>query len=212
MPINRRQFLTYALGLPISTYIPGAMANVLNDAPVEPDLVETLISRAHVPRHSDEIWVLVDDEEASLSIYRGNARLERFAPVSLGRSGAKTQRLRGSNVTPLGEFRINRFNYASKWHIFAGVDYPTPAHARMALANDVYSQQDYDDYFAYYRRYGTPPQDTVLGGAIGVHGLGDADPDVHAKYHWTQGCVALTNAQIERMVKLVDVGTRVVIR
>lgn len=210
MAVNRRQFLAYALGLPVSVYMSGTRANVPDAA--EPDLIETLIARAHVPRHSNEVWVLVDDKEASLNIYRGNMSLARFAPVSLGRSGAKSQRLRGSNVTPLGEFRINRFNHESQWHIFAGVDYPTPAHARMALNNGVYSQQDYDRYFTYYRRYGAPPQDTVLGGAIGVHGLGKADPDIHAKFHWTQGCVAVTNTQIEQMVEHVDIGTRVVIR
>nr|WP_171702661.1 L,D-transpeptidase [Halomonas azerica] len=206
MPVNRRQFLAYALCLPASV----SMAYV--PAGEEPDLIETLISRAHVPRFTDEVWVLIDDQEATLSVYRGNSRLEHYAPVSLGRSGAKTQRLRGSNVTPKGEFRINRFNYESQWHIFVGIDYPTPAHARMALKTGVYSQQDYDDYFDYYRRYGSPPQDTVLGGAIGVHGLGGADPEIHQQFHWTQGCVALTNAQIERFSQLIGIGTRVVIR
>ena len=206
MPINRRQFLAYALCSPASismAYVP---------AEGEPDLIATLISRAHVPRFTDEVWVLIDDQEATLSVYQGSRRLAHYAPISLGRSGAKTQRLRGSNVTPKGEFRINRFNYESRWHIFVGIDYPTPAHARMALKTGVYTQHDYDEYFDYYRRYGSPPQDTVLGGAIGVHGLGAADPDIHQRFHWTQGCVALTNVQIERFSQLIDIGTRVVIR
>lgn len=206
MSVNRRQFLAYALCLPASA----AMANIPTGE--QPDLVETLISRAHVPRYSNEVWVLIDDKEATLSVYRGNVLLEHYMPVSLGRSGAKTQRIRGSNVTPKGEFRINRFNYESKWNIFVGLDYPTPAHAKMALDTGVYTQQDYDDYFDYYHRHGRPPQDTVLGGAIGVHGLGSADPDIHQQFHWTEGCVALTNAQIERFSQLIGIGTRVVIR
>lgn len=206
MPVKRRQFLAYALSLPVSV----CMANVPGQS--EPDLIETLISRANVPRFTDEVWVLIDDREATLSIYRGSKRLEHYSPVSLGRSGAKTHRIRGSNVTPKGEFRINRFNFESRWHIFVGIDYPTPAHARVALDKGVYSQQDYDDYFDYYRRHGRPPQNTVLGGAIGVHGLGGADPDIHQQFHWTQGCVALTNAQIERFSQLIGMGTRVVIR
>jgi L,D-peptidoglycan transpeptidase YkuD (ErfK/YbiS/YcfS/YnhG family) len=154
----------------------------------------------------------VDDKEATLSVFRGNALLERFAPISLGRAGAKTQRVRGDNVTPMGEFHVNRFNYESQWRTFIGIDYPTPVHARMALEKGIYSQADYDDYFDYYRRYGRPPQDTALGGAIGIHGLGSADPDIHGRYHWTQGCVAVTNDQIDRLAALVGVGTRVVIR
>lgn len=206
--VNRRRFLAMALSLP-------AVASAAVTAPSQAsptDLVETLLSRAHVPRHSNELWVLVEDQEATLSVFRGNALLERFAPISLGRAGAKTQRVRGDNVTPMGEFRINRFNYESQWRTFIGIDYPTPAHARMALEKGIYSQTDYDDYFDYYRRYGHPPQNTALGGAIGIHGLGSADPDIHGRYHWTQGCVAVTNEQIDRLAALVGVGTRVVIR
>ncbi|MBF58761.1 L,D-transpeptidase [Halomonas sp. FeN2] len=206
--VNRRRFLAMALSLP-------ALASAAVTAPSQTgptDLVETMLSRAHVPRHSDELWVLIDDKEATLSVFRGNALVERFVPISLGRAGAKTQRVRGDNVTPMGEFRVNRFNYESQWRTFIGIDYPTPAHARMALEKGIYSQTDYDDYFDYYRRYGHPPQNTALGGAIGIHGLGSADPDIHGRYHWTQGCVAVTNEQIDRLASLVGVGTRVVIR
>ncbi len=209
MPVNRRRFLAMALSWPaVAT---AATTSTVDDyAP--PDLVATLLTRAPVPRHSNELWVLIDDKEATLSIFRGNALIERFAPISLGRGGAKTQRVRGDNVTPLGEFRINRFNYESQWHIFIGIDYPTPPHARMALDAGIYSQADYEAYFDHYRRFGSPPQNTALGGAIGIHGIGGGDPDIHGNFHWTQGCVAVTNEEIERVAQLVDVGTRVVIR
>ncbi|MDN6322322.1 MAG: L,D-transpeptidase family protein [Halomonas sp.] len=208
MLVSRRHFLAMALSLPV---VASAAVNAPSQAG-STDLVETMLTRAHVPRHSNELWVLVDDQDATLSVFRGNALVDRFAPISLGRAGAKTQRVRGDNVTPKGEFRINRFNYESQWQTFIGIDFPTPTHARMALEKGIYSQADYDDYFDYYRRNGHPPQNTALGGAIGIHGLGSADPDIHGRYHWTQGCVAVTNEQIDRLVELVGVGTRVVIR
>jgi murein L,D-transpeptidase YafK len=208
IPVNRRRFLAMALSWP-------AVASAAVNAPSQAgpsDLIETMLTRAHLPRHSNELWVLVDDKEATLSVFRGSALVERFMPISLGRSGAKTQRVRGDNVTPKGEFRINRFNYQSQWRTFMGIDFPTPPHARMALEKGIYSQADYENYFDYYRRNGHPPQDTALGGAIGIHGLGSADPDIHGRFHWTQGCVAVTNEQIDRLTDLVGVGTRVVIR
>lgn len=177
-----------------------------------PDWVAKRLLEADQPRHDNELWVLVDDRNASLSVLRGHQVIEKFAPVSLGRSGAKTQRIRGGNVTPLGEFRINRLNQESRWHIFLGIDYPTPDHARMAYDSGIYSREEYDDYFDHYRRHGAPPQDTALGGAIGIHGLGRADPEIHERFHWTQGCVAITDAQVETLMELVGVGTRVVIR
>lgn len=201
--VSRRRFGQLALLAPFALAM-GSQAQA--------NLVETILSRAHFPRHDDEIWILVDDREAKLEVYRGNFLLESFAPVSLGRARADIMRLEGSHKTPKGEFRVNRFNWESDWHIFIGLDYPTPSHARMALESGLYTEQDYADYFAYYRRHGYPPQRTVLGGFIGIHGLGRADPEVHASYHWTQGCVAVTDAQIERLSELIDIGTRVVIR
>ncbi len=202
-PLSRRRFTLMALGTPLA---------LLGTQPALANLIETLLARAHVPRHDSEVWVLVDDREATLTVYRGNLQLDSFAPISLGRSGAKSARLRGSNVTPLGEFRVNRFNHQSDWHIFIGLDYPTPTHARMALDEGVFTQQDYDDYYDYYRRQGYPPQQTALGGFIGIHGIGKGDSDIHEQFHWTQGCVAVTDEQVERLASLIGIGTRVVIR
>jgi lipoprotein-anchoring transpeptidase ErfK/SrfK len=58
----------------------------------------------------------------------------------------------------------------------------------------------------------TPPQHTPLGGYIGIHGVGSGDPEVHRAYNWTNGCVALTNAQIDILAEWARAGTPVEIR
>lgn len=201
--LSRRRFSRLVLAAPLA---------LLAIEPARANLIETQLSRAHLPRHSEELWVLVDDDEATLIVYRGNRELARFSPISLGRGGARAMRLEGSGATPKGEFRVNRFNRESDWHLFIGLDYPTPAHARVALEEGIYTQQDYDDYFRYYRTHGSPPQHTALGGFIGLHGVGKGDPDIHRQFHWTQGCVAVTDQQIDQLAGLIDIGTRVVIR
>ena len=204
----RRRFLQIAVGLNLPLPTSVASGTVASDALD----IEQVLARAERPRHAEEIWILVDDQKATLSVYRGNILVERFFPVSLGRGGAKAERLRGSRVTPRGEFRVNRLDPESRWHIFIGINYPAPIHARLALSSGIFSEQDYKDYLRAYRETGQPPQDTALGGAIGIHGIGRADPDIHARFHWTQGCVAVTNEQINRLSELVEIGTRVVIR
>ena len=57
-----------------------------------------------------------------------------------------------------------------------------------------------------------PPQDTALGGYIGIHGVGAGDPAVHEDFNWTEGCVALTDAQIDALLRHITVGTAVEIR
>jgi lipoprotein-anchoring transpeptidase ErfK/SrfK len=51
-----------------------------------------------------------------------------------------------------------------------------------------------------------------LGGHIGIHGVGRGDLRIHQQFDWTQGCIALTNEQIEQLQNLVRVGDRVVIQ
>ena len=57
-----------------------------------------------------------------------------------------------------------------------------------------------------------PPQDTALGGHIGIHGVGRLTTDDHRLFNWTQGCIALTDAQIDELAHWLALGTRVVIR
>lgn len=159
-----------------------------------------------------EVWLLIDDETSTMSIYRGERVIERFSPISLGRGGAEPVRIKGSRVTPTGEFRIDRINYNSDFHIFLGLDYPTLEHARRAQEAGVMSHEQFLDYLDAYRRRGRPPQDTVLGGFIGIHGVGKGDSSIHRRFHWTDGCVAVTNEQIERLTSLIRLGTKVIIR
>ncbi|WP_136067078.1 L,D-transpeptidase family protein [Modicisalibacter radicis] len=158
------------------------------------------------------VWLLVDEASSTLRVYRGEREIERFHPISVGRRGVSQARLRGDMKTPAGEFRINWINRDSHFNIFLGLDYPNLDNARQALQSGVFSEVEFDRYLAYYRRHGAPPQDTVLGSNIGIHGLGKADPSIHEQFNWTEGCVAVTNAQIERLADLVQLGTRVIIR
>ncbi|WP_129140118.1 L,D-transpeptidase family protein [Modicisalibacter coralii] len=160
----------------------------------------------------EAVWVLVDHASSTLTIYRGDRELERFHPISVGRRGVASQRLRGDMTTPSGEFRITRINRDSNFHIFLGLDYPNLAQARQAQEDGTFSDSDFARYLSYYRRHGRPPQDTILGGSIGIHGLGEADPELHRRFNWTQGCVAVTNRQIDRLTQLVRLGTKVIIR
>ncbi len=166
----------------------------------------------HANAARQDIWLLVDGDASTLHVYRGDREIERYYPVSVGRSGTSPMRVRGDRKTPTGEFHINWINYDSDFHIFLGLDYPTLTHAREAQQAGLLSMEEFNDFLSYYRRHGAPPQDTVLGGNIGIHGLGKGDPAIHAKFNWTQGCVAVTDEQIEQLADWVTLGTKVIIR
>jgi lipoprotein-anchoring transpeptidase ErfK/SrfK len=54
-----------------------------------------------------------------------------------------------------------------------------------------------------------PPQETSLGGYLGIHGIGDGDKEIHESVNWTDGCIAINNEQLMELADWVKIGTRV---
>jgi len=158
------------------------------------------------------VWVLIDTAAERARVFRGQEAIARFRDISIGRGGTAHVRTEGDDTTPLGTFHVRRISYDSRFHIFMELDYPTIHNAERALKAGAIDLHDYRTFLDEVLAYGHTPQDTVLGGHIGIHGLGKADPVLHRRLNWTEGCIALTDDQIDRLAKWVDVGTRVVIR
>ncbi len=157
-------------------------------------------------------WLLVDTRKAVLSVVL-NGRVEaRFPGIAIGRAGVVRLRRRDDNATPLGTFRIAWINDHSVFHRFFGFDYPTPPYVWRAFDHDLIGPETVRRILWAVRHHRLPPQDTPLGGDLGIHGLGHADPWIHRRLNWTGGCIALTNAQIDRLARWVRIGTKVVVR
>ncbi len=158
-----------------------------------------------------ERWLRVDATARTLSVMRGQNVEVRFDDISLGRLGPKPVHYRGDTSTPIGEFRIDAINRQSNYTLFFRLNYPTVAHATQALAAGRISQQDHERIALAEWQGRAPPQDTPLGGMIGIHGIGRGSLKVHRTYNWTEGCVALDNQQIHALAAYVRVGMRVLI-
>lgn len=104
--------------------------------------------------------------------------------------GAKTRQ--GDHRTPEGIYVIDRRNEHSEYHRSLHISYPNAADRERA------------------RKLGVPP-----GGDIFIHGLPNGYGFVGAAHRardWTDGCIAVTDQEIEEIWKLVDNGTPVEIR
>lgn len=159
-----------------------------------------------------ESWILVDTNRHTLSVFRDGKLLHRFDNVAIGRGGPSTDRTRGDGTTPLGTFYIDRIRPSSRFLLFFGIDFPKPEHARRAFDAGRIDAHDYERVLAAFEADRSPPQDTPLGGQLGIHGLGPGNPAVHDAFDWTQGCIALTNEQIKRLSRWVQLGMRVEVR
>lgn len=158
------------------------------------------------------VHVVVDTHRLTLTVLSGGKVLAEFDNIAIGRGGAAEDRKREDQKTPLGDFRIARIKHDSIYHLFLGFDYPSRAQALRGLEKGWITRRQYDEITTALAHHDIPPQDTPLGGYIGIHGLGDGDPRIHARFNWTEGCIALTNDQIDRLASLVQLGTPVSVR
>lgn len=160
---------------------------------------------------SENIWIQVDTQKLELRVLRDNEVIETYSDIAIGRFGVTRDKRRQDGKTQLGEFRVNRINAESPFRLFFGFDYPQLDQAERALQAGDLPLDDFNRIRTAHRRHSAPPQNTRLGGFLGIHGIGAGDPKVHATYNWTNGCIALTNDQIEALSRWIKLGTRVVI-
>lgn len=159
-----------------------------------------------------DVHVVVDTGAQTLTVFDGDRVAERFEDIAIGRAGTTEDKRHRDQKTPLGEYRIARIKHDSDYHLFLGFDFPTEIQARRALEKGWIDRDQYDAIAAAAAQGRLPPQQTPLGGYVGIHGVGEGDPAIHRSFNWTEGCIALTNEQIDRLARFVRMGTRVVVR
>jgi murein L,D-transpeptidase YafK len=160
----------------------------------------------------DTIRILIDTKALTLKVMQGDQEMLTFSNIAIGRYGTATDKLRGDNKTPLGHFVIAWITDDTSFHRFFGLRYPDKEYAERAFRAGRLDKKTWNKIRQAFASGRLPPQDTVLGGNLGIHGVGEGDINIHEQYNWTNGCVALTNDQIDRLTVWIRVGTSVEIR
>lgn len=140
-------------------------------------------------QQADRIVVL--KSERKLLLY-SHDKLFKTYKVALGPNSVGPKTKQGDHRTPEGTYRIDSRNSRSRYHLALHISYPSSEDRNRA------------------RKLGVSP-----GGDIMIHGLPDAYAylgALHTKYDWTDGCIAVSNAEIEEIWKLVPTGTAIEIK
>lgn len=135
--------------------------------------------------------VIVIKHERSLLLQAGGVTIKRYR-IALGRNPEGHKQAQGDGRTPEGLYRIDWRNPRSRYHRSLHVSYPNADDRRRAA------------------HAGVSP-----GGDIMLHGLpahlGWIGP-LHRTFDWTDGCVALRNAEVDELWRAVADGTPIEIR
>ncbi len=156
-------------------------------------------------------FIYVNTTTQTLSVIKNGKAAVVFENISIGKGGVGRLRKRGDSVTPLGEFKVIWINQSSRYHLFFGLDFPNIDYAIRAYQAKIINLAEFLSIQKSYVNKQPPPQETQLGGYIGIHGIGKGDLDTHLAYNWTDGCIALTNKQIVQLAKWIDIGMKVII-
>jgi len=161
---------------------------------------------------SNDVWLLVDTRALTLSVMRGETVLHTYENIAIGSNGPTREKRVRDEKTPLGDYKIDDIRTSTHFRLFLSINYPNREDAQHALKNSSISPQQYHAINEAWRNGDTPPQDTSLGGYLGIHGIGAGSLEIHHNVNWTDGCIAVTNEQVEELATWVRIGTRVSVR
>lgn len=158
--------------------------------------------------------ILIDRKTYTLHLYEDSVLIKSYR-ASFGKNTSSPKNKAGDLATPVGKYEICDIDTTSKYYIFLKLNYPNINDAAEALRMGVISQKTYDNlsYEFYYK--GCPNPNTVLGGNIGIHGIGEYNEifkNLPFVYNWTDGSVAVSNESIQEVYSVIKKGTEVVIK
>ncbi|MDJ0641231.1 MAG: L,D-transpeptidase family protein [Erythrobacter sp.] len=135
-------------------------------------------------------YLLVDKSDRMLVAYSRGRPIRVYYGLQFGDAPIGHKRFEGDERTPEGIYTIHTRNPNSSYHLSLRIDYPNSADRTFAA------------------RYGRS-----AGGDIFIHGQPNGLPsNRRMRGDWTDGCIALTNAEIEELWSIVPDGTPIEIR
>jgi murein L,D-transpeptidase YafK len=162
---------------------------------------------------NDAVEIVIVRGDKKLLVRQNNVVIRSF-DVALGSGGRQAKEIEGDRLTPTGSYRIMQVRNSDQFYLFMHLNYPNVDDAKNALQQGRIDRGLYRKILGAHIYNELPPQNTPLGGAIGIHGIGDETDEklgIHELSNWTRGCIALRNSEVRELTKYVQVGTPVII-
>jgi murein L,D-transpeptidase YafK len=167
-----------------------AMIGALASAGSAADAIATPLGSDGLSRQKAD-RIIVKKSERRLYLLAGDTPFRAYT-IALGPNPEGHKFFSGDGRTPEGIYFIEQKNPASRFHLSLKISYPNAEDRRTS------------------RAYGLS-----AGGLIMIHGLPPNPSASGAVFHpadWTEGCIAVTNSEIEEIWEAVDLGTVVEIQ
>jgi len=144
-----------------------------------------------LPVHGQADKIVVVKSTHTMTLYSKGSVLRTYR-VALGRGQGNAKQQQGDHETPEGLYTIDAKNAHSRFHLALHVSYPNAEDKQRA------------------KKLGVAP-----GGDIMIHGIENGlgwIGSLQRRLDWTDGCIALTDVEMDEVWKLVPNGTTIEIR
>ena len=153
--------------------------------------IKTLEQKVFEHRTEPADRVLIEKKKRRLTLISKGEAIKTYK-IALGGDPVGSKERQGDNKTPEGTYIIESRNRRSEYHLSLRISYPNEKDKKRA------------------KELGVSP-----GGDIMIHGIKNGLSWVggfHTEIDWTEGCIAVTNKEMEEIARLVPDGTPVEIR
>lgn len=133
--------------------------------------------------------ILVRKAERTMTLYGVDGSVTVIRGIQLGDAPVGPKQFEGDERTPEGRFTIDYGNPRSSYHLSLHIDYPRPEHVAHAKS-----------------------QGRSAGGLIMIHGQPNGWPAGRVPGDWTDGCIALSNDEMDALWEAVPDGTPIEIQ
>lgn len=161
-----------------------------------------------------QLQLIIRKSLSTVTLTKGVTHIRTYRAV-FGKGYRDGDKLRmGDKRTPEGEFYICTMNQSKRFYKFMGLSYPGMKHADHGVRTGMISRAEYELIRQAIKERQTPPWETRLGGAVGIHGRTLEAGNTQRQdvgMNWTDGCIALDNADVDEIYHVVSLGTPVTI-
>ena len=181
------------------------------------NLREVSLTEALAEKEISEIknpLIVIDRRNYLLELYLNKVMVKKYDAV-FGRHSGSKKISKDDFITPTGEYKICRidtnYNYYKKLYL----NYPNTADAAEALRLKLISQDQFKGIVESNNRNICPYSKSPLGADIGIQGIGEYNfvfKNLPFVFNWTNGSIALSNEDIDEIISVVNIGTRVTIK
>ena len=145
----------------------------------------------HYSQKNDAVAVVIDKYSRECLVYSSGKVIQKF-DVELGENWLGTKQYQGDKATPEGIYKVERKKERSSTKYYKAL-----------LIN--YPNEDDKVRFTKNKKNGVIANNSKIGNLIEIHGSGGNGAD------WTEGCVALTNKNMDILYSKCSVGTPIII-